>query len=90
MEEHESLIIHILKRFGIITRIEISKEDMCKQAQDVCNHNCEDCAWSMKGERMEAYKPVGTKSYYCKVCKRFIWVQPMTVTRCPICGSEVE
>jgi hypothetical protein len=50
MEEHESLIIRILKRLGIITRIEISKEDMCKQAQDVCNYNCEDCAWSMKGE----------------------------------------
>jgi len=35
-------------------------------------------------------KPVGTKPYYCKVCKRIIWVQPMTVTRCPICGNEVE
>ena len=34
-------------------------------------------------------KPVGTKPYYCKVCKRIIWVQPMTVTRCPICGNEV-
>jgi len=50
MGEHESLIIHILKRLGVITRIEISKEDMCKQAQDICSHKCEDCAWNMKGE----------------------------------------
>ena len=35
-------------------------------------------------------KPVGTKPYYCKHCKKFIWVQPMTVTRCPYCGNEVE
>lgn len=50
MTGHESLITRILKMLGIITRIEISKEEMCKQAQDVCNHNCEDCAWSTKGE----------------------------------------
>jgi len=50
MGEHESLIVCILKRFGFITRIEISKEDMCKQAQDVCSHNCEDCAWNTKGK----------------------------------------
>lgn len=35
-------------------------------------------------------KPVGTKPYWCKTCKKFIWVQPMTVTRCPYCGNEVE
>lgn len=50
MEEYENIWIHILKRLGIITRIEISKEDMCRQARNVCNHNCEDCAWSTKGE----------------------------------------
>lgn len=50
MGEHENLWIRILKRLGIITEIEVSKEDMCRQAQNVCNHNCEDCAWSTKGE----------------------------------------
>lgn len=50
MGEHESLIVRILKGLGFITRIEISKEDMCKQAQNVCGHNCEDCAWNTKGE----------------------------------------
>lgn len=25
---------------------EISKERMCKEAQNVCNHECEGCAWN--------------------------------------------
>ena len=25
---------------------EISKEQMCKEVQNVCDHECEDCAWN--------------------------------------------
>lgn len=28
---------------------EIPKEQMCKEAQSICNHECEGCAWN--GER---------------------------------------
>ena len=45
MRERENIFIRILKRLGIITEFEVSKEDMCKQAQSICNHDCEHCAW---------------------------------------------
>ena len=45
MTERESLLIRILKRLGIIVDVEVSKEDMCKQAQSICNHDCEHCVW---------------------------------------------
>ena len=45
MTERENLLIRILKRLGIITEYEVGKEDMCKQAQSICNHDCEHCAW---------------------------------------------
>ena len=44
MTERENIFIRILKRLGIITEFEVSKEDMCKQAQSICNHDCEHCA----------------------------------------------
>lgn len=50
MSEKENIIIRILKWLGIIEEKPISKSEMCKQAQNVCNHNCDSCAWS---ERIE-------------------------------------
>ena len=49
MTERENIFIRILKRLGIITEFEVSKADMCEQAQSICNHDCEHCAW--KNER---------------------------------------
>lgn len=53
MGEHkkEGLLIRILKRLGIIGEVEISKEDMCKQVQGMCHHNCEHCAWGREEPR---------------------------------------
>ena len=45
MTERENIFIRVLKRLGIITEFEVSKEDMCKQARSICNHDCEHCAW---------------------------------------------
>lgn len=45
MTERENLLIRILKRLGLIVEVEVSKEDMCKQAQSICNHDCDHCAW---------------------------------------------
>ena len=45
MKERENLLTRILKRLGLIVEYEVSKEDMCKQAQSICNHDCEHCAW---------------------------------------------
>jgi hypothetical protein len=49
MVERESIIIRILKWLGVIKEVEVSKEDMCKQAQSICNHECEHCAWQAEG-----------------------------------------
>ena len=48
MSERENILIRILKRLGIIVEEEVSKEDMCKQAQSICNHNCKECIWQRK------------------------------------------
>lgn len=45
MTKRENILIRILKRLGIIVEVEVSKEDMCKQAQSICNYDCEHCAW---------------------------------------------
>lgn len=45
MTEHENIIIRILKCLGIVKENEVSKAEMCKQAQNVCDRNCEQCAW---------------------------------------------
>ena len=50
MTERENILIRILKRLGIVTEVEVSKEDMCKQAQSICNHDCEWCIWQMERE----------------------------------------
>lgn len=45
MREKESLFIRLLKKIGLIKQVEIDKNIMCKNAQSVCSHNCEYCAW---------------------------------------------
>ena len=35
----------------LITEEEVLKSEMCRQAQGVCNRECEDCAWNeQRGE----------------------------------------
>ena len=41
----ESWFIRLLKRIGLIKTYEVSKKEMCKNAQSICNRDCEDCAW---------------------------------------------
>lgn len=50
MTERENLLIRILKRLGLIVEYEVSKENMCKQAQSICNHDCVNCAWQIERE----------------------------------------
>ena len=38
----------LLKKLRIIETHEISKEEMCKNARNVCNKNCESCAWNTR------------------------------------------
>lgn len=45
VEYKESLLTKILKFFGIIKEVEISKKEMCEAAKDSCNRHCEFCAW---------------------------------------------
>lgn len=45
MSERQNILIRILKWLGIIVEKEVSKSDMCKQAQSICNHECDGCAW---------------------------------------------
>lgn len=43
----------LLEKLGIIETYEISKEEMCKNARNMCDNNCEMCAWNtdkLKGE----------------------------------------
>lgn len=44
-EEKESFIILFLKKIGLIKEYEIPKSEMCKNAQSICNHDCNACAW---------------------------------------------
>lgn len=46
INKKENIIIRILKFFHIIKEYEIDKSEMCKAAQNICNHNCETCAWN--------------------------------------------
>lgn len=41
-----------LEKIGIIKTYEISKEEMCKNARDICDKNCKMCAWNT-----EEYEP---------------------------------
>lgn len=43
----------LLEKLGIIETYEISKEEMCKNASDICDKNCEMCAWNTK----DKYEP---------------------------------
>ena len=43
----------LLEKLGIIETYEISKEEMCKSVRDMCDKNCEMCAWNtdeLKGD----------------------------------------
>ena len=40
----------LLEKLGIIETYEISKEEMCKNARDICDKNCEMCAWKPEGD----------------------------------------
>lgn len=44
-EYKEKWYIKLLKWLGIIKEYEVSKEEMCKNAQSICDYNCEHCAW---------------------------------------------
>ena len=46
MTPKESLLIKILKLLKIIKPVEISKSEMCKEASQICSHNCECCVWN--------------------------------------------
>lgn len=45
MIEKENIFIRFLKFIGLIKEVPVSKNIMCEQAQNICNHNCESCAW---------------------------------------------
>lgn len=49
-EYKEKWYIKLLKWFGIIKTYEVNKEEMCKLAQNQCNHHCTYCAWNTKEE----------------------------------------
>ena len=42
----ESWWRRLLKLIGIIKSYEVSKSEMCKRAQSVCNKHCDSCAWN--------------------------------------------
>lgn len=49
MKEPSKLILIIerfLFRIGVLKKITISKNEMCKLAQKQCNRECAYCAWS--------------------------------------------
>lgn len=46
----ERFWIRILKKLGIIEEREVSKKDICKNAQKVCNCNCSGCVWNENRE----------------------------------------
>lgn len=59
MSERQNILIRIFKWLGLIVERGVSKSDMCKQAQGICNHECEDCAWNE--QRGAEYKKWETK-----------------------------
>ena len=50
MSNKETIFIKILRWLGLVEKRPISKSEMCKQAQDVCSHDCASCAWAERGE----------------------------------------
>lgn len=45
MTEKENVLIRLFKYLGLIKRTKVSKEEMCKQAQGMCDKKCEQCVW---------------------------------------------
>lgn len=45
----ESWRYRLLRRLGFIKSYEVSKKEICKQAQSVCNKQCSSCAWHEEG-----------------------------------------
>jgi len=43
-----ALILYALVANSSRIEHEIEKEQMCKEAQRICNHECEGCAWNTK------------------------------------------
>lgn len=41
----ESWFIKLLKKIGFIKTYSISKSVMCKNAKNICNNDCDNCAW---------------------------------------------
>lgn len=46
MNDNEPIFMKILRWLGLFEKRPISKSEMCKHAKDVCNHNCDSCAWA--------------------------------------------
>lgn len=46
IQHKENLLVKFLKWIGIIKEYEVNKAEMCKEAQDICDHKCENCAWN--------------------------------------------
>lgn len=46
MGEKKNIFIRFLKWIGVIKEYEVTKSEMCKNAQSICNRDCEDCAWN--------------------------------------------
>ena len=52
--KRENIFIRILKWLGLIEEKpidDVTREEMCKQAQQVCHHECESCAWMAEWDR---------------------------------------
>lgn len=50
MSNKETIFKKILRWLGLVEKRPISKSEMCKQAQDVCSHDCASCAWAEREE----------------------------------------
>ena len=50
MNNKENIFIRFLRFIGLIEKRPVSKIDMCKQAQNICDRDCESCAWSERKE----------------------------------------
>ena len=53
MNDKESIFIKFFRWLGLVEKRPISKSEMCKQAQDICNHNCDSCVWAEMGEKCQ-------------------------------------
>lgn len=51
MIDKENIIIRFLKFIGLIEEKPVSKKEMCKLSFNICDRECELCAWNWKEER---------------------------------------